>query len=74
MRAESNAEQNPPVALVEEIAPRSPWRVTDVEALPEFRLRVAFADGSTGVVDMARLVHSPQAGVFAALLDRSLFA
>ena len=74
MRAESNAEQNSPVALVEEIAPRSPWRVTDVEALPEFRLRVTFADGSTGVVDMARLVHSLQAGVFAALLDRSLFA
>jgi hypothetical protein len=45
-----------------------------VEALPEFRLRVIFADGSTGIVDMARLVHSPKAGVFAALLDPALFA
>jgi hypothetical protein len=57
-----------------EIAPRSPWRVSEVEALPGFRLRVAFADGLTGLVDMARLVHSPKAGVFAALADPSLFA
>jgi Protein of unknown function (DUF2442) len=74
MRKESNAHENSPVDLVEEIAPRSPWRVTNVEALPEFRLRVAFVDGSTGLVDMARLVHSPTAGVFAALLDPCLFA
>jgi hypothetical protein len=74
MRTESGAKQNSPVAVVEEISPRSPWRVTDVEALPEFRLRVTFADGLTGVVDMDRLLHSPQAGVFTALLDPSLFA
>jgi hypothetical protein len=54
--------------------PRSPWRVTKVEALPDFRLRVAFADGLTGMVDLSRLVHSPRAGVFAALADPSLFA
>ena len=74
MRAESNANENPPVALIGEIAPRSPWRVTEVEALPGFRLRVAFADGLTGMVDMSRMVHSPEAGVFAALADPSLFA
>jgi hypothetical protein len=73
MRSESNAYENSPIGLVEEISPRSPWRVTKVEALPEFRLRVAFADGSTGMVDMAGLLHSPKAGVFAALLDTSLF-
>jgi hypothetical protein len=60
--------------LTEEIVPRSPWRVTAVEALPGFRLRVAFADGLTGFVDMSRMVHSPKAGVFAALADPSLFA
>jgi hypothetical protein len=48
--------------------------VTAVEALPGFRLRVAFADGLTGFVDMSRMVHSPQAGVFAKLADPSLFA
>jgi hypothetical protein len=74
MRSESNAYENSPIGLVEEIAPRSPWRVTNVEALPEFRLRVAFADGSTGMVDMGGLLHSPKAGVFAALLDTSLFS
>ena len=61
-------------ALTEEIAPRSPWRVTAVEALPGFKLKVAFADGLTGMIDMSGLVHSPKAGVFAALADPSLFS
>ena len=74
MRTESIASENSSAAVAEEIAPRSPWRVTEVEALPDFRLRVAFADGLTGMVDLSRLVHSPQAGVFAALADSSLFA
>lgn len=74
MRSESNAQEDSPVGLVEESTPKSPWRVTNVEALPEFRLRVSFADGSTGLVDMARLLHSSNAGVFAALFDRSHFA
>jgi hypothetical protein len=74
MRAESNAYENPPFALIDDVAPRSPWRVTSVEALPGYRLRVAFADGLSGTVDMANLVHSPKAGVFAALADPALFA
>ena len=74
MRTESNASEDSSVAVAAEIAPRSPWRVTAVEVLPGFRLRVAFADGLTGVVDMSRMVHSPKAGVFAALADPSLFA
>ena len=74
MRTESSASENPPIALADQIAPRSPWRVTAVEALPGFRLRVAFADGLTGMVDMSGLIHSTKAGVFAALADPSLFA
>jgi Protein of unknown function (DUF2442) len=60
--------------VTDEVAPRSPWRVTEVEALPGFRLRVVFVDGLTGTVDMSRMVHSPKAGIFAALADPSLFA
>jgi hypothetical protein len=67
-------DENPSASLTAEAAPRSPWRVTAVEALPNFRLRVPFADGLTGTVDMSRIVHSPKAGVFAALADPSLFA
>jgi hypothetical protein len=74
MRTESTANEDSPASLTAEIAPRSPWRVTAVEALPGFRLRVAFADGLTGMVDMSRMVHSPKAGVFAALADPALFA
>ena len=74
MRPESNAGKDSSAALADEVFPRSPWRVTEVEALVGYRLRVTFADGLSGIVDMSRIVHSPQAGVFAALADPSLFA
>ena len=74
MRTESTTDKDPSAHLTAEAAPRSPWRVTAVEALSGFRLRVTFADGLTGTVDMSRMVHSPKAGVFAALADPSLFA
>lgn len=74
MRTETIANEHSPTTLAFEVAPRSPWRVTEVEALPGFRLRVAFADGLTGMVDMSGMVHSPKAGVFAALADPSFFA
>ena len=74
MRAESNAGEDSPVALAADVTPRAPWRVTEVEALPGHRLRVVFADGQTGVVDLSGMLHSPRAGVFAALADPALFA
>ena len=74
MRAESTPHQDLPAGLAAEVWPRSPWRVTEVEALRGFRLRVSFADGLSGTVDMSGLVHSPRAGVFAALADPALFA
>lgn len=74
MRAESNAGENSPTALATETSPASPWRVIEVEELPGFRLRVTFADGLAGIVDMSALVNSPNAGVFSALADPSLFA
>ncbi len=51
-----------------------PWRVIHVEALADHRLRVTFLDGLTGIVDLSRLIHSPDAGVFAALADPARFA
>ena len=73
MLTESNAIQNSSTAVAD-IAPRSPWRVTAVQVLPEFRLSVTFVDGLNGTVDLSGLVRSPRAGVFAALSDPTLFA
>ncbi|HEX5236689.1 MAG TPA: DUF2442 domain-containing protein [Silvibacterium sp.] len=73
MRTESAARENSSAALTEP-RPQSPWRVIVVEALPGLRLRVAFADGLTGIVDISGLVQSSRAGVFAALADPALFA
>jgi len=53
---------------------RAPWSVTALEVLPAYRLKVRFYDGSGGIVDMSRLIRSPEAGVFAPLADERLFA
>jgi len=51
------------------ITPHSPWRVAAVAALPAFRLKVRFIDGTEGIVDMSARVRSADTGVFAALAD-----
>ena len=51
-----------------------PWRVVEVQPLPNFRLRVRFLDGLEGTVDMVALIHSSTAGVFAPLADPARFA
>lgn len=59
---------DPPAGLT-----ASAWRVVEVRALPGYRLAVRFADGTSGEVDMARLVQSARAGVFASLRETSVF-
>lgn len=71
MRSPASAEENRAASLA---APSVPWRTVAVEALPGFRLRVRFEDGVEGLVDMAELVRSPAAGVFAALSDPGRFS
>lgn len=74
MRTQSTAEENQSSAITPPVRPRMPWRVVTVAALPDYRLRVRFVDGTEGTVDLKGLIHSPRAGVFAALADPSLFA
>jgi Protein of unknown function (DUF2442) len=73
MRSQPVAEENSAAAVAPAVRPVMPWRVVSVEALPGYRLRVRFLDGLEGVVDMSRLVASPNAGVFAALVDSEAF-
>lgn len=56
------------------IQPRMPWRVQRVEALENFQLHVRFMDGTEGTMDLTALIHSADAGVFAALADPGIFA
>ena len=56
------------------VTPSAPWRVTEVSALPDYRLHVRFLDGTEGEVDMAALLSRPDAGVFAPLRDPVRFA
>ena len=70
MRDETTAKQNRPDGVNASV----PWRVADVRALPNYALAVRFADGTEGEVDLSRLVHGLNAGIFAALRDPALFA
>jgi hypothetical protein len=73
MLSKPNAGQNRPPALNPPIAPKARWRLAAVEALPDYSLKVRFNDGLEGVVAMRRLIFSPEAGVFGALADITLF-
>jgi hypothetical protein len=55
------------------VIPSAAWRVSAIEVLPAYRLRVRFVDGAEGTVDMSRLVFDPGSGVFAPLRDPAIF-
>ena len=55
-------------------APSTPWRVSSVEALDGYELRVTFRDGLTGIVKMSDQIHRPDSGVFRSLADSAVFA
>ena len=71
--AQPSAKENQPAGIVPPVVPSAPWRVVAASTEPGYRLRVRFVDGLEGTVNMSGLVHSPKAGVFAALADEALF-
>jgi hypothetical protein len=73
MQPHADAQEDRTTELTPPVRAAAPWRVADVEALPGFRLRVRFNDGTEGTVQMADFVKSAGAGVFTALGDERLF-
>ena len=61
-------------ALTPPIVCNHPDDVAEVRAGRNYRLSVKFFDGTAGTVEMSALVHSPGAGVFAALANPARFA
>lgn len=55
------------------VTPAAPWRVRAVNVQPGYRLSVTCNDGTSGIVDMSRLVASERAGVYAVLKDETVF-
>ena len=47
-----------------------PWKITQLEVLPNYRLNVVFRDGTNGIVDLS---DEPFDGVFAPFADPSFF-
>lgn len=50
------------------------WRVSAVQALADFKLRVRFVDATEGTLDLFEFIHSPGAGVFSPLSDPEQFS
>ncbi len=75
MQGSLNAKQDLSSSVADSAVPTAlPWQVMSVRVLPDLRLAVRFRDGLEGEVRMRALVLGPQAGVFAALRDPSIFA
>lgn len=68
MRTIADTKQDRTAGLEQQI----PWRVSKVEALPSFRLRVQFADGTEGMVDMVSFLKR-ECGVFKVLRNVEMF-
>lgn len=51
----------------------NPWHVIKVEPLPDFRLRVQFADGNAGEEDLRHLIFGRDGTVFDPLRDPEVF-
>ena len=58
----------------EVITSNVPWRVTYVQALPDFRLSVRFIDGVSGFVEMREQIFGAAGGVFKMLRDPAVFS
>lgn len=74
MPAEAATQDDRAASVTPPIRPTAPWRVQEVTVLPDDCLFVRFVDGLTGIVNLSALIASPNAGVFARLRDRTLFA
>lgn len=74
MSVAPDAQEDRSASIDDRPTPISAWRVRSVQALPEYRLDVRFADGTAGRVHMREMVMSPAAGVFAPLKDPAVFA
>ena len=70
MSAEAITKKNTAAGLTT----RAPWRVEHVEALPGFKLKLRFRDGTAGIADLASLVLETDSGLFHALNDEAEFA
>ena len=69
MRTKSSIEKNPTIGIV----CTAPWRLTKIQPLNNYKLKVKFTDGTEGIVKMSNLVLSDKAGVFAILKDLKIF-
>lgn len=75
MPQSADANADPALDVVPEVAPASDWRVRAIEVLDHGRLRVTFRDGTTGDVDLRAFLSSDRVRgtVFEALRDPDVF-
>ena len=55
------------------VIPAAPWRVKALSVLPEYRLAVAFMDGTNGIADFSSLLTAKGCGIFEVLKNKACF-
>ena len=73
MLNQSASQENRTASVMGMPVSSAPWRVASVVAKNNYSLEVRFVDGLAGEVQMAGLIFSSGAGVFASLKDETLF-
>ena len=73
MSSQADAQENRSTRLAPAIVPMAAWRIGAMTTLPGYRIALSFNDGAEGIVDLSRLVASPDAGVYATLRDSKYF-
>ena len=74
MRTEGSPHSDRSTSVVPPIICNQPDDVAAVRAMGGFRIEVRFHDGTSGIVDLSRLIQSEEAGVFAELRDPAVFS
>ena len=53
----------------------SPWSITKFTALPDYKIAIVFADGTSGIADLSpRLSQGPLGDGFDSLCDNNVFS
>ena len=75
MQLAAASEIDPAATVAPPLRVSAPWRVVNAEALPKWRPRVTFVDGTVGEADMSRFLwtHRVQGTVLELLRDPVYF-
>jgi len=65
MSGETVTKENPAAGIAPSPTPAAPWRVKALTVLPDYRLALAFVDGTSGIADCSAIRSTSSPGIYA---------